>query len=224
MKIAVQIPVKGRSSTRIHNKNFTELCGKPLAFWLLDEIAANVPDDWDLFIDSEKETTMNHIKERYGHKFLFHKRNEWFALDHANGNHLITQFAFAHPDYDIYVQAFVTAVTLPSKIMIDAVHQLVHSTSQHDSLFLVTEETGWFWHNNNPLNYQPDIPDGLPRSQDAMVLKETTGLYAIKKDVVFKTGCRIGKHPIFYKIDRKFAIDIDTMDDLEEAKRILGTL
>jgi len=223
MKIAVQIPVKGRSSKRIPNKNFTELCGKPLAFWLLDEIVANIPDDWDLFIDSEKETTMDQIKERYGNKFLFHKRNEWFAMDHANGNHLITQFAFTHPQYDIYVQLFVTAVTLSGEVVIEAVKILKNSLDKHDSLLLVTEETGWFWFNGKALNYNPTIPDGLPRSQDAMAFKETTGLYAITKDAVFKTCCRIGENPIFYKVPHEFSMDIDTMEDLEEAKQLFSS-
>ena len=91
-------------------------------------------------------------------------------------------------------------------------------------MLLVTEENGWFWFNGQALNYVPDRPDGLPRSQDAMVLKETTGLYAITREAVFRTGCRIGCRPLFYKVDRQSAFDVDNMEDFLEAQRIISSL
>lgn len=222
MQVAIQVPIKKRPSTRVPNKNFRELCGKPLACWLLDELVANLPQEWDIFIDSESESVFDQFKERYGEKFKYHKRDKWYAADQANGNHLINQFAILNPDYDIYVQAFVTAVTLNGELIRESIDTFINSLDQYDSMLLVTEETGWYWYNDQPLNYDTRRPDGLPRSQDALLLKETTGLYAITRDACLRTGCRIGHHPLFFKVPRKSSLDVDTVTDLAEAQRILS--
>ena len=52
MKLAVQIPMKAKSSTRVPNKNFRDLNGKPLCYWVLEELV-KLPQEIDLFIDSE---------------------------------------------------------------------------------------------------------------------------------------------------------------------------
>lgn len=223
MKIAIQVPIKARSSTRVPNKNFRSLCGKPFSWWLLDRLADLADPDWDIFIDSESSEVLEHLSERHRERFKFHLRDPWFAEDHANGNHLLHQFAVTQSTYDIYVQLFVTAVTLPGEIINEAIQCLATSVSAYDSLFLVTEENGWYWFNENALNYQPHLPNGLPRSQDAMVLKETTGLYAITRDALLRTGCRIGARPYFYTIPHEYAFDVDTMEDFRRAEVLLRT-
>lgn len=222
MKVVVQIPIKHKSSKRVKNKNFRILSGKKLAYWLLDEVVETVPKSWDLFIDSEHEEVMDQIVNRYDEDtFRFHKRDVWYASDEANGNHLLNQFGQAHPHYNLYVQLFVTAVTLPGSVIVEAVNKLQEKIEKNDSIFLVTEETGWIWHEGKPINYAHHLPNGLPRSQDAKYLKETTGLYAISKNALLKTSCRIGESPILYTVPKKYALDIDTLEDLEEAEYVL---
>ncbi|MDP0501111.1 MAG: hypothetical protein Q7P63_13535 [Verrucomicrobiota bacterium JB022] len=222
MRVAVQIPIKARTSTRVPNKNFRDLCGKPLCCWLLDELVRCAPPEWDLYVDSEHESVMDMLGARYGDRLKFHQRLPWFAGDQANGNHLIHQFALQHHEYDAYLQVFVTAVTLKGEILMESVTQFLNCLDQYDSMFLVTEEPGWIWYQGKAINYDPHRPDGLPRSQDAMYLLETTGLYAITRDAVFRTGCRIGNKPLLYPVEPQYALDIDTMADLQEAERILG--
>ena len=43
MIIAIQVPIRARSSTRAANKNFRDLAGKPLSYWLLDELIEHCP-------------------------------------------------------------------------------------------------------------------------------------------------------------------------------------
>lgn len=223
MKIAVQIPIKHKSSKRVKNKNFRMLSGKKLAHWLLDELVKAAPQKWDLFIDSEDERVMEQIIPRYGKDtFKFHKRDDWYASDHANGNHLLNQFGLTYQDYDLYIQIYVTAVTLPGTIILESVERLKKEQQEYDSIFLVTEETGWIWFHGEPINYSHHLPNGLPRSQDAKYLKETTGLYGITREALLKTSCRIGESPILHKIPKKYALDIDTLEDLEEAEQILS--
>ncbi len=221
MKIAIQIPIKARSSTRVPNKNFRDLCGKPFSWWLLDRLLEVASPEWDIFIDSESDSVLDKLSDAQRKRFKFHERDSWFAEDHAKGNHLLHQFAVRESGYDLYVQLFVTAVTLPGEIIRESIQCMATSVSDYDSLFLVTEESGWYWFKGEALNYQPNLPNGLPRSQDAMVLKETTGLYAITRDALLRTGCRIGLRPYFYRIPAEYAFDVDTMEDFRQAEKLL---
>ena len=248
MNIAVEIPIKAKASERVENKNFRMLAGKPLCHWLLGE-AHQLPAEWHIYIDSEKEDVYRRIigEGKYD-RFRFHRRDPWFASDAANGNHLLTQFAVAHPGYDIYVQLFVTAVTLTAAVISEAVGELVDALDTtgnfSDSVLLATEETGWYWRrwtdaevtgwsvphetpapcpwSRCPTNYKPGQPNGLPRSQDAQLLKETTGLYAVTRESLFKRFCRVGGCPIFHVVDKRHALDIDTEADLKGAERVLA--
>ena len=221
MKIAVQVPIKGRSSQRVPNKNFRNLQGKPLCHWLLDELVG-LPENYDIFIDSEDETVFTKLEQAGYSRFRFHQREEWFASDEANGNHMIHQFAVTNPNYDIYAQVYVTAVTLKQTIIREAIEKLAREMPNHDSIFLVTEETGWIWLEGRAINYNPTQPNGLKRSQDASFLQETTGLYAIEKKAVLRTGCRIGENALPHLIDKQYSMDIDTMEDFREAEEILS--
>ena len=221
VKIAIQVPMKCRSSQRVPNKNFRDLQGKPLCHWFLDELVG-LPEKYEIFIDSEDEAVFAKIQQAGYDRFRFHQREEWFASDDANGNHMIHQFAVANPEYDIYAQAYVTAVTLKQAIIEEAIDALIKDIANHDSIFLVTEETGWIWFEGRAINYDPARPNGLKRSQDAAFLQETTGLYAIAKEAVLRTGCRIGENAIAHRVDKQYSLDIDTMEDFRAAEKILS--
>ena len=221
MKLAIQVPIKGKSSQRVPNKNFRDLNGKPLCHWLLDELI-QLPIEIDIFVDSEDEEVFEKLSLQKYERIRHHKREGWFAEDRANGNHLLNQFALKHHQYDAFAQLFVTAVTLRSGIIREALSSFEEHIEKNDSLFLVTEETGWIWHNDQPMNYDPTKPHGLPRSQDATYLKETTGMYVISRSAALFTGCRIGEKPLLFKVNQEYSLDIDTMSDLREAERLLA--
>jgi CMP-N-acetylneuraminic acid synthetase len=223
VNVAVQVPIKGRKSTRVPNKNFRELGGKPLSWWLLDRLVESAPPEWDLYVDSECDTVWERLRDRYAHRVSFFKRHPWFASDEANGNHLIHQFAVQRPQYDVYAQIHVTAVTLSGEIIVESIQSLLSQLDRYDSLLLVTQVVGWFWHQGKAVNYHPDKPNGLPRSQDAPMFQETTGLYASTRDSIYRTGCRIGAAPLFYEVPPKYAFDIDTMEDFQEAEQMFGS-
>lgn len=224
MKIAIQVPIKARASVRVPGKNFAPLAGRPLFAWLLSELM-QLSTPVDVWIDSEDPSTFERIDaELPGSGFGFHQRHEWFAGDTANGNHLLTQFAYAHPGYDLYAQSFVTAVGLTAPVIDEAlgVACAAVATGRYDSLFLAHLEPGLIWYQNKPVNQVIGRPDGLPRTQDAQYVRETTGLYVITRDALFATGCRIGRSPKPWHAHREAAIDIDTPEDWEAAERIMS--
>lgn len=221
MKIAIQVPIKGKSSERVPNKNFKSMSGKPLSYWLLDKLV-DLPECYDVFIDSESDEVLNSLRSRYK-TFKFHKRSHWYAGNQSNGNHLLNQFAVCNPGYHIYSQAFITAVFLKAETIVSAMDSFIENLENYDSMTLVTTETGWFWKSNNsePMNYEPTRMNGLPRSQDAQLLKESTGLYAVTEEVIKVTGCRLGAKPLLHEIDHLEAMDIDTMEDFKRVEAIL---
>tara|TARA_Y100000401_G_scaffold112190_1_gene111316 strand:- start:5162 stop:5803 length:642 start_codon:yes stop_codon:yes gene_type:complete len=213
MKVAATIPIKS-NSTRVKNKNFRLLGGKPLYEYIIDHcIQAECFDD--IYVDTDSPEINSYCTKN--HVVCINRKPE-LTLDTANGNDVFHYDVDFIGHYDFYFQLYATAPFLKPETIRDCVDKLTHS-SKHDSILTATEEYGWFWHKDQPVNYQPNI---LPRSQDATpVIKETTGLYGISKRAYERYRCRVGATPYFYIIrDRKECIDLDTMADFEIAEKI----
>ena len=214
MKVCATIPIKS-NSTRVKNKNFRLLGDKPLYQYIIDHcIQAECFDD--IYVDTDSAEINSYCTEN---QIICIKRKPELTLDTANGNDVFHYDIDFIGHYDFYFQLYATAPFLKPETIRECVHKLTHS-SKHDSILTATEEFGWFWHKDQPVNYQPNI---LPRSQDAPpVIKETTGLYGISKRAYDRFRCRIGATPYFYIIrDRMEYIDLDTQLDFDIAEGYL---
>ena len=172
----------------------------------------------DVFDDIYVDTNSEEVKEYASKKgFVIIERKEELAKSTANGNDLLTYHYNLYPNYDYYFQLFATAPFLQSETIKNCYNKLI-ATEKYDSCFTATENHSFFWLNNMPINYRPDI---LPRSQDMTpVIEETTGMYGISKDALRKYGCRIGANPYIYIVNKFEAVDINTEDDLKLAEYI----
>jgi len=214
MKVCATIPIKS-NSTRVKNKNFRLLGDKPLYQYIIDHcIQAECFDD--IYVDTDSAEINSYCTEN---QIICIKRKPELTLDTANGNDVFHYDIDFIGHYDFYFQLYATAPFLKPETIRECVDKLTHS-SKHDSILTATEEFGWFWHKDQPVNYQPNI---LPRSQDAPpVIKETTGLYGISKRAYDRFRCRIGATPYFYIIrDRMEYIDLDTQLDFDIAEGYL---
>lgn len=217
MRVAIQVPIKGTESKRFPGKNLYEFRGKPLAFYLLDELKQL--EKCDIYIDSESTNMLSFIDEKYPEIFQLHKRHKWLASDNANGNHLLNSFAQFYPNYDLYLQVFITAINLKANTIQSIIEFAIENKC--NSLMAGTYQTGLFWYDFSPVNLIPDKLHGLPRTQDAQLFKESTGLYLITRGELMRTGTRYGSNPVQYKIPDLEAIDIDTMADIRLASALL---
>ena len=214
MKTACFIPIKANSE-RVPGKNFRLLNGKPLYQFIIEHaLAAKCFDD--IYIDTNSEELIkNNPFADQGVKII--KRKIELAQNTANGNDLLCYHADLYPDYDYYFQLFATAPFLQTSSIKACVDKLVNS-EVYDSCFTALENHGFYWLNNNPINYRPCI---LPRSQDMLpVIEETTGLYGMTHDALFKYRCRIGRNPYIHIVDKFEAVDINTEEDLKFAEYI----
>lgn len=199
------IPVKKRS-TRIPEKNFRTLAGKPLYQHLIGHvIEADCFDE--VFIDTDSQEIAEYAKNN---DIGIIERKQDLALDSANGNDLLVHHQKIVKGYDLYFQLFVTApFLLPASIV--ACKDILANTTEYDSIFTATEEVGWFWRSGQPVNFRPGI---LPRSQDvAPLIKESTGLYGITTDALERFHSRIGAFPYIQLVSKVEAVDLDTEDD-----------
>jgi CMP-N-acetylneuraminic acid synthetase len=212
MKVACFIPIKSISE-RVKGKNFRVLNGKKLYEHIIENtLKANIFDT--IFVDTNSDEIMEYSKGK-GIEIII--REPYLAENTANGNDLLIHHMKVQPNYDLYFQLFATAPFLQPESIIHCVEMLSSST-EYDSCFTATKHNGFFWLNNSPINYRPDI---LPRSQDLKpVCEETTGLYGIQKESLDKYRCRIGRNPYIHYISKYEAVDINTEEDLKIAEYV----
>lgn len=145
------------------------------------------------------------------------ERKPELAQNTANENDLLVYHYQNFPQYDYYFQLFATVPYLQPETIRTCVDKLV-SSEEYDSGFTATENHGFYLLNGTPINYRPGI---LPRSRDMLaIVEETTGLYGIKRDLLERYRCRIGRKPFIFAVSKFEATDINTEEDLEVAQYV----
>lgn len=212
MRTACFIPIKANSE-RVPGKNFRVLNGKKLYEYICEHVEETSVFD-DVYIDTNSDEITSYAENRGFHAI---KRKPELALNTANGNDLLVYHFNQFPDYDYYFQLFATAPYLQPHTIRTCFDKLI-SSEVYDSCFTATENHGFYWLNNNPINYRPGI---LPRSQDMLaVVEETTGLYGISRAALDRYRCRIGARPYIHVVSKFEAVDINTEEDLKVAEYV----
>jgi CMP-N-acetylneuraminic acid synthetase len=210
-RVVAIVPVKA-TSRRVPGKNLRPFAGLPLFEHFL---ARCVPDGvFDArYVDTDSPAVAATAR-RLGWAVL--ERAPHLAADDANGNDLLVHHA-EQVDADVYVQLFVTAPLLRPDTIRESCRVLA-TEPDPDSVFTATEIHSWFWFRDKPVNYDPRQ---LPRSQDAEpVLRETTGLYAIRRSALQETRCRIGSHPHPLLVNWVEGVDVDDEIDFQAAEAL----
>lgn len=212
MKTACFIPIKSNSE-RVPGKNFRQLNGKKLYEYICEHVKeANVFDE--IFVDTNSDEIADYARN-IGYKVI--ERKKELARNTANGNDLLVYHYNLYPCFDYYFQLFATAPYLQPHTISTCVNSLL-SSNIYDSVFTATENHGFYWLNETPINYRPGI---LPRSQDMLaVIEESTGLYGISGESLKKYHCRIGSKPYIHIINKFEAVDINTEEDLKVAEYV----
>ncbi len=226
----IEVPIKGKKSQRVPGKNFRMLNKKPLFSWGLDmlllakELSLKKDISIDILIDSEEEFVHKLILDYYGKDlFKFYLRPKYLAEDNANGNNLIQNIGEEFTGkYDLLAQYYITAPFLRAKSIVESIEKF--KISKCDSVFTASYEMGWYWWNKKAINYDPSSPNGLPRSQDAPMIKETTGFYVIKAPIAKQLGIRVGNNPLPFIVDGYESQDIDDEKDWEICEYIAKKL
>lgn len=211
MKTVAIIPIK-ENSKRVKKKNFKKINKVPLYEILLKKLKKCDFDE--VYIDSDSGVIRKFCIKN---NFKFIKRLPRLTLDNANGNDLLNYHSKIIKA-DFYFQLFITA-PLMSVETINKCIKFLKNSRKYDSILTSRSIYSWFWFNNKPINYKPNI---LPRSQDAKpVIVETTGLYGISSQSLQKYKCRIGKNPFFFEVPANESLDLDNEEDFKHLKFLL---
>ena len=200
MSIAAFIPIKANSE-RVPGKNFRPLNGKKLYRYLCEHAVAA-----DCFDEIYVDTNSDEIKE-YATKMglgVIDRKPE-LALSTANGNDVLVHQFELFPNYDYYVQLFVTAPYLQPSTIRRCVEMLTTSET-YDSCFTATEHHGFFWLAGTPVLVSEQCPvttDFVRRSRGGLYYSgyldfEGAVNYLIAHE---KTACAMGRSGRAFVLD-----------------------
>lgn len=217
----VVIPARG-GSKRIPDKNIKEIYGKPMICWPLTEIK-KIFDPALILVSTDSDKIKEKV-EREGLTVPF-KRPADLADDFTGTAEVVTHalnwFEKNVHEVDFVVTVYPTAVMLSSKDLIAAKH-ILDSDKNCDCVMssanfsypiqrAVFENKNGFAEMFQPENYHK-------RSQDFIEAKHDAGMFYVNRAQAVRE-CRIltNSNVKLYPLKRHFVIDIDTVEDFEEA-------
>ena len=214
MKVVALVPIK-LNSQRLPHKNILDLGGKPLCYYMTENLI-NINKIDTTYVYCSDEVIKNYMPE--GINFL--KRDQYLDGDLVKGQEIYERF-INQIDADIYVLAHVTAPFIRKETIENALDKVI--SGEYDSALSVKKVKTFTWYKGKTLNY--DLQN-IPRTQDIEpIYYETSGFFIFKKEVFTKMGKRrIGNKPYFQEVDDIEAVDIDYPEDFKFAQAIIKNL
>lgn len=208
MKTVAFVPIK-LNSTRIKNKNILKLGDRPLCYYIFESLKKTGIKEIFVYCSEDK------IKKYIPNFVNYLKRDKNLDGDSTKGIEIYEKFC-AEVKADLYVLAHATSPFIKHQSIKRGLEAIQKG---HDSSLSVRRVQTFVWHKGVPLNYS--LAD-VPRTQNIdPVFIETSGFYAFKKEVI-KEKRRIGKNPFFVELNEIESVDIDEMEDLKFARKIMN--
>ena len=221
MKLAALIPCR-KGSKGIPDKNFKELCGKPLWKWTLDEaIKSGIFDKIILSSDGGFKESFN------GKVILDNDRPSELATDIATTDQVLTYYSLKYPEVKIWC---ILQATSPLRIAEDIKKAYnIIKLPKYDSLVSVTQNPGMLWIDNS-VGYKDSIyPVATyhihkrPMRQDRKDwYMENGAIYFTKKYVIDQMGARLGGKIALYPMPQERSLEIDSEFDWKIAEFVSG--
>ena len=209
------IPVRGGSKS-IQLKNIKKINGRPLIFWVLDDVVECEGID-KVVVSTDSEDIRATVNLYDSSKILVIDRSEEVSTDFASTESVMLEFA---DNYDfkniILVQA--TSPLLDRKDLDNGLEEFQNA----DSVLSVVNQKRFVWkskENSKPLNY-----DYLnrPRRQDFDgFLVENGAFYITSKELLLKTKCRISGKINCVIMDAASYFEIDEPSDWLIVEKLL---
>jgi CMP-N,N'-diacetyllegionaminic acid synthase len=216
------IPARG-GSKGIPRKNLADLAGKPLIAHAIAQADA-AKEITQVFVSSE-DAEIRGVALSYGAEVIdrpeefIHDNSiqevdrllRWTVLDLEAKGHVI----------DIVVLLYATS-PLREVSTIDEVIRLV-SESGYDSALSLYEDTTYLWRKDGevvaPTNYDP-ATRGPRQKEQWNQWAENKAVYAVKRDLLINTGCRLGGKIGYVEMPKWRSVDVDKPEDLELVRKL----
>ena len=214
MKFSAFIPIK-LNSERVPNKNFYEISGKPLFYYILSTLqSVELVDEIVIDIDHIE------IKEKvnmYFNDIKFNLREDNLSSPTESVNKIIDSNINNFKN-EYIIQTHVTNPLLTSSSINQAAEQFIKNKKP---LFSVNMFQSRFYNSSNkPINHDVDIL--LPTQELEPIYEENSNFYIFsKKQFKNNSNKRIGENSVYYETSKFESFDIDNFDDLNLVKKLI---
>lgn len=211
--VVALLPMKGHSE-RVPGKNVRSFAGKPLFHWVLETLI-EVPEIAEVVVDTDSEQIASDVASSFSGVGI-RRRPSHLRGDEVPMHDIVASFVKEHPTGEVFLQTHSTNPLLTAKTISRAIASFTEDET-HDSLMTVTEwRTRLYDEQGRPLNHDPGV---LLRTQDLPpVYEENSNLYIASRDVITRTGRRVGVDPLLFPVERPESMDIDDEIDFAIAE------
>lgn len=218
-------PARG-GSKGVSRKNIRPMAGKPLLQYTVEaardcpRITRHVVNTEDAEIRSVAESLGVDVQDRpedFWHDNTFQEVDrllQWAVADFESNEARV----------DIVVLLYPTAPLRPAQAITNCIDLVLNQG--YDSALTLREDRSYIWRRTDdgatvePANYDPKTR-GPNQLEGWNQWVENKAVYAMKRDLLMETGCRLGGRVGYVEMSRLDSIDIDTPDDFALAEQLL---
>jgi CMP-N-acetylneuraminic acid synthetase len=214
--VVALVPMR-HSSERVPEKNYREIGGKPLYYYILETLQTCSLVS-KIVVDTDSPIIKNGLQQEFPDILVLDRP------DHLTGSAVPMNEVLSHDleviDGEFFIQTHSTNPLLKSETVSAAIELYFENYPTFDSLFSVTRMQTRLWdEDGRPVNHDPDI---LLRTQDLPpVFEENSCLYIFEKKSFMRTKNRLGARPYMLEIGSEEALDIDDETDFLIARYLL---
>lgn len=225
MRVLAVTPARG-GSVSVPRKNIRVLAGAPLLQYTI-ECAGKCPLITDYLVnteDSEIRALAESLcvrtqdrPEEFWHDNSFQEVDrllQWAVADFESGEGRV----------DVVVLLYPTAPLRPTQAITDCIDLVLNHG--YDSALSLRDDRSYIWRRTDDgakveaVNYDPKTR-GPNQLEGWNQWVENKAVYAMKRDLLMETGCRLGGRVGYVEMTRLESIDIDTPEDFALAEQLL---
>jgi len=217
-EVIALMPMKGHSE-RVPNKNVRDFNGKPLLYWVLNELnKSNYISK--IVVNTDDKKIKEIIKEYFGKEIIVIDRPESLCGDFVSMNDIIKYDISQFKEDQFFLQTHCTNPLLKTETINNAIETFFDNRREYDSLLTVNRiQCRCYDHNGQPINH---TLGELKRTQDLNpVYEENSNMFIFSASDFKKNGdSRVGINPFLFEMDKVESIDIDEKEDFVLAEKL----
>lgn len=225
MNVVAITPARG-GSKGVPRKNIKPMAGKPLIQHTIDAArqcplitrhVVNTEDPEIAACATRLGVEVQGRPECFWHDNTFQEVDRLLAWS-------VGELEASGPPIDIVVLLYPTAPLRPATAITACIQRVAHEG--YDSALTLREDRSYLWRRTDeghavaPVNYDP-AKRGPNQLEGWNQWVENKAVYAMRKDLLLRTGCRLGGRIGFVPMSKWQSIDIDTPEDFDLAEQLL---
>lgn len=224
MKITAIIPIKHKS-TRVPGKNFRNMNGKPLFYYIIKTLL-NVKYINDIVIDTNSKVIFEKVPELFKdhlHRITIYNRPKHLWPGNTPTNDLLLNVINdLQLNSDLYLQTHVTNPLLKASTIEKSIVEFLNKKDKYESLFSVkTHHTRFYDMNGRDMNHNRFKL--IPTQDLDPIYEENSCIYIFSKKILEKYKARIGNKALLFPMSDIESQDIDWEEDFIMTEMLMKT-